>query len=349
MPAGIAGAPIPIPPHQYLGNVNDIQALGLSVGHGPDARGMLAQFELGGSGVPNLNVDKTWDENIQVGNLQSNIFQVNKLGVNPKGYEEGDTWRESLMYAACGTEGQTMRKDLVYTVKSQATLNAFLRSEDGRRLTANVTKGEELQSIGRFVGPLEVGPAGWQNDGGRTTNFITVIPGGRARIKEITRAQAAASTNERQQGSVPNEFDSMWLLRTKCHEKSTLKCALDDTEAEMERRLGKKIKLNDGSGASIEYDNHQGTPETYWNDFAITTLYRTKPAMWMYSSRGDGLDPRSRFTGMCTYVGKIQSTEGKRVENESMTHHARTAQMGKDGWKMSLNALRNMEVMISVS
>jgi len=330
------GGPMSLTAHQYLGSSSDLQTLGFPIRNGVDGFSMLDQFNIAGSGLGDTRVSKLFDDSKTPGSLMSNIYEVNKLGVQLEGAEPGDIYKEAPMYAGNSSESDTNTKDLIYPVKCLYTRNAYHASEEGRARFGNDRHTQRVREHLRFVGFLVVGLANWQQNT-RTAQFITIIPGGRTRTKEITRAQVSASGPDRQPGGVPNEQDSVWCLSVKCKRKNPLKEALASSNAEIHKRLG-------DDAMELECSVPSGAPDTYWNDVVITTVNRQKPPLWKYSSRGDGLDPQSRFVGNALYIGKVQQTEGTRRENPVMTSLARRAQRGEKGWEHGLNGLRAIEL-----
>lgn len=334
--------PMALPMHQYLGSPSDLAAtVGMPMTSGPDANAMLAQFNLEGSGLNNTQVDKLFDQNKTPGSLMSNIYVVSKLGVKQEGWQAGDTYIESPLYAEDSTEAENVKHDILYGVKSQYTRNAYLSSEQGCLRFGECDTYQPLERMSRFVGFQVVGPAAWQRNS-RTANFLTYIPAGRTRTKETIRAQVGGD-KDRQSGAVANEQDYVFLLTLKCRKKNPLKAALQSSEMEIEKRLGRKLDKGEEDG-----DCTSSIPETYWNDAMIATVNKERPPLWKYMSHGDGLDPSSEWVGQCKHIAKIQSTEGTRITNELMTAHARRAQMGEGAWEHSLNALRNIELMTAI-
>jgi len=160
-------------------------------------------------------------------------------------------------------------------------------------------------------------------------------------MPELTQAQKSGYEQHRKDGASPNEGDYIWLIGIKCRARNALDDALNNSSAEVMKRLG-------ASKNDMIVEESGGLPKYCWQYRFVSTTYKEKPEITMYSSRGDGKDPNSEYVGYCRFIGRVAEVQGNREQQLEATAAARTVQAGLPGWQLEISKLKKMVIHLNV-
>lgn len=310
---------------------------------GPDASadGMLDAFSLD-SVLSGTSMSKFFNKNVEGGNFMSNKSTTQKVAV-ARGTTRGDVYQDAIVFTGPGTPMRLTAHE-TYPVKSLFTLNAFLKSEAGRRKYGGCTTYHKLLDDWRYAGVVRVPPANWQ-DTNYTEQVITLIVQGEALIKDIFQAQASAPRNRKANGMV-NEGDYVFLCYIRCKLDDALTEAVQNAESEANGEAGQLMQ--DAMNLEAENPSQGGAaiPKYYWKILPTTTFNRSSPPLEWYTNDSAGPD---WYLGYCQKIAMVTMVSGRREVRRDRMYAARRAIAGDEDWMTLLNMLQKVKINLMLS
>jgi hypothetical protein len=321
---------------------------GLSTGI--DAASGLAKFSLPapfGGEVSKLYTNRVTPNT----GFVSNTSITNTLGVAKETMRYDDIYVDTFLFADDTPDPARNGHRTSKYVRNLHVVNAFLKSEEGRRRYGHLKYYRDVLTDFRFQGQYKAGASDWQRDATHELELTTTVMG-RMRVKDLFQAQLSSRGAGRKINGLVNERDYAWLLLVRCK----LPDELDDMILEAERdAMDVAVSAGaTGTGPAVPPASlnpmlpptrSTRPPQYYWKYEIVTTRDRTKPPLHTYCCDSGGEDD---YTGFCQFIASVGDTRGSRRPDKALTYRARKAMAGDDEWKAMLNPLPFIDIHATV-